>query len=301
MPFVLYRLGRGPSPCLPIVKRADIGFLRRGLKVSHLRLFAALAETAQISAAAGRLAMSQPAASRLAAETARITGSKLYERTSRGIELTACRPCICATRPAHAVRNRRKRARTKEIGEGSAGHVNIGAVTGPCDRICPAGGATGASQHATNIGQYRGRKQRRPRRCTAPGQSRLLYRPFSGNPRQAMFSDAFDRPRTDRPDRATWPSAVAHAAPYPASGWRNSTGSCRSNWCCCATRSRLADGHGNPACRKSAEYFLVHADGHHHHADQRDCAAGKGGSRLFRIRVRRNQSCSSSCPPALIW
>ena len=45
------------------------GFVRRGLKVQHLRLFASLAGTRQISAAAEALAISQPAASRLAAGT----------------------------------------------------------------------------------------------------------------------------------------------------------------------------------------------------------------------------------------
>ncbi len=107
------------------------GLVRRGLKVSHLRLFAMLAETGQISAAAEALAMSQPAASRLAAETGRIVGAALYQRTSRGVELT----------PAGEAFSRRARRMLLEIDEterevseilaGRSGRVNVGSVTGP--------------------------------------------------------------------------------------------------------------------------------------------------------------------------
>ncbi len=113
--------------------------MRRGLKLTHLRLFAVLAQTGQISAAAEALAISQPAASRLAAQAERMTGAKLYERTSHGIVLTA---------PGRAFANRARRMlhevdeterELAEILEGNAGTVKIGSVTGPAfEHVLPA-------------------------------------------------------------------------------------------------------------------------------------------------------------------
>ncbi len=113
--------------------------LRRGLKISHLRLLASLAQTEQMSLAADALGISQPAASRLAAEAEQITGTKLYERTSRGIMLTP---------HGQAFTNRARRMideishaerELAELAEGHGGVVSIGAVTGPAvEHILPA-------------------------------------------------------------------------------------------------------------------------------------------------------------------
>jgi DNA-binding transcriptional LysR family regulator len=118
---------------------ADSRFLRRGLKINHLRLLAALAQTGQMSAAADMLGISQPAASRLAAEAEHVTGVKLYERTSRGIVLTVY---------GRAFTNRARRMideighaerELAEIAVGNGGTVHIGAVTGPAvEHILPA-------------------------------------------------------------------------------------------------------------------------------------------------------------------
>ncbi|EKD61878.1 MAG: putative transcriptional regulator, lysR family, possibly activator of the expression of chvE protein, partial [uncultured bacterium] len=62
---------------------------QRGLKLSHLRLLAALADTGQISQAAERIGVAQPAASRLLAEVERIVGQPVHQRTGRGMALTA--------------------------------------------------------------------------------------------------------------------------------------------------------------------------------------------------------------------
>jgi DNA-binding transcriptional LysR family regulator len=105
--------------------------IRRGLKLAHLRLLAALAETQQISAAAQQLAMSQPAASRLLAELDRIAGAALYRRHSRGITLTES-----GTTLARWARKfmRDLDAADRQIAEmktGLRGTVSIGAVTAP--------------------------------------------------------------------------------------------------------------------------------------------------------------------------
>ena len=60
----------------------------RGLKISHIRLLSALADTGQISKAANRIGVTQPAASRLLAEIERIVGQPVHRRTGRGMALT---------------------------------------------------------------------------------------------------------------------------------------------------------------------------------------------------------------------
>ena len=113
--------------------------VRRGLKMTHFRLFAVLAQTGQVSATAEALMISQPAASRLAAEAERITGAKLYERTSHGIILTTAGRAFAnrARRMLHEVDATEREL--AEILEGNAGTVKIGSVTGPAfEHVLPA-------------------------------------------------------------------------------------------------------------------------------------------------------------------
>lgn len=105
--------------------------IRHGLKLTHLRLLAALDETRQISAAAAQIAISQPAASRLLAEIERIVGMKLYQRHPRGVTLNAA-GTLLGERARWMLRSLDDAGRDiLEIGSGQRGSVNIGAVTGP--------------------------------------------------------------------------------------------------------------------------------------------------------------------------
>ena len=112
--------------------------LRRGLKLSHLRLLAALAETGQITLAAEAVGVAQPAASRLLAEIEGIIGHPAHERTGRGIALTPIGAAL-ARRAQRVQMELRDAARDMaEIAAGGVGHVRIGAVTGPAmDRVLP--------------------------------------------------------------------------------------------------------------------------------------------------------------------
>ena len=113
--------------------------LRKGLKLSHLRPLAALAEAEHLTQAAAAIGVTQPAASRLIAEIERITGAPVHERTGRGIGLTALGRAL-------ALRAQRIRLELDdaardlaEIAMGGVGDVRIGAVTGPAlDRVLPA-------------------------------------------------------------------------------------------------------------------------------------------------------------------
>ncbi|MBC7480097.1 MAG: LysR family transcriptional regulator [Pseudorhodobacter sp.] len=118
--------------------RSDV-LLRRGLKLSHLRLMAALADTGQLTQAATSIGISQPAASRLVTEIETIIGAVVHERTGRGIGLTP-------TGRALALRAQRIRLELDdaardlaEVAAGGVGHVRIGTVTGAAlDRVLPA-------------------------------------------------------------------------------------------------------------------------------------------------------------------
>jgi DNA-binding transcriptional LysR family regulator len=120
------------------LNRTDV-LLQRGLKLGHLRLLAALGETRQISLAADKIGVAQPAASRLLAEVEQIIGSPVHMRTGRGITLTPVGEAL-AIRAQRVQMELRDAAREMaEIAAGGAGHVRIGAVTGPAlDRVLPA-------------------------------------------------------------------------------------------------------------------------------------------------------------------
>lgn len=110
----------------------------RGLKLSHLRLLAALAETGQIGLAADRLQIAQPAASRLLAEIERIIATPVHIRTGRGIALSPIGTSL-ALRAQRVQTELRDAAREiSEMTSGQTGHIRLGAVTGPAiDRVLP--------------------------------------------------------------------------------------------------------------------------------------------------------------------
>jgi DNA-binding transcriptional LysR family regulator len=113
--------------------------LRRGIKIGHLRLVAALAETGQVGAAAAAVGITQPAASRLLSEVEALAGAPLYARTGRGVALTPAGAAL-AVRAARTLLEIEDAGRElAEIAGGAAGPVRLGAVTGPAmDRILPA-------------------------------------------------------------------------------------------------------------------------------------------------------------------
>jgi DNA-binding transcriptional LysR family regulator len=115
------------------------GFLRRGLKLGHLRLLAEVARAGQIGLAAARLGISQPAASRLLAEVEQIAGAPLHLRTGRGVQLTPAGTALAARAGRVLADLRDAEAEVAAIARGLGGHVRLGSVTGPAlDRVLPA-------------------------------------------------------------------------------------------------------------------------------------------------------------------
>lgn len=113
--------------------------IQKGLKVSHLRLADALAHEGQLSAAAERLGIAQPAASRLASEAEQIIGAPLFTRAGRGIALTPEGHALAtrAGRILHEIDDADREIR--ELRSGLKGRVAIGSVTGPAiEHVLPA-------------------------------------------------------------------------------------------------------------------------------------------------------------------
>jgi DNA-binding transcriptional LysR family regulator len=113
--------------------------LARGLKLSHLRLLAALTRTGQIGLAAAQIGITQPAASRLLAEVEALTGHPVHQREGRGIALTDAGSRL-ATRATRILAELTDAGRDlTEAANGTTGHVTLGSVTGPAlDRVLPA-------------------------------------------------------------------------------------------------------------------------------------------------------------------
>ncbi len=111
----------------------------KGLKLSHLRLLAALTETEHLATVAGRLGISQPAASRLLAEVEGIGGTAVHRRDGRGIALTEAGQAL-GRRAARILRELNDAARElEEIDSGHTGQVRVGSVTGPAlSHVMPA-------------------------------------------------------------------------------------------------------------------------------------------------------------------
>ena len=103
----------------------------RGLKISHIRLLSALVDSGQLSKAADRIGVTQPAASRLLAEIEQIVGQPVHQRTGRGMALTVVGKTL-AIRAQRIQLELRDAARgLVEVSAGVAGHVRMGSVTGP--------------------------------------------------------------------------------------------------------------------------------------------------------------------------
>ncbi len=117
----------------------SLDLLRRGMKISHLRLLAELVRHSSLTDAALALGTTQPAASRLISEIERITEAEIYVRSGRGIELTDAGRKL-AERCVRILQEFSDAGRDIEQHKsGQSGHVSIGSVTGPAiEYVLPA-------------------------------------------------------------------------------------------------------------------------------------------------------------------
>lgn len=116
-----------------------LDLLRRGMKISHLRLLAELSRQSRLTDAAAALGITQPAASRLMAEIEHVADAEIYVRSGRGIELTEVGKTL-AERCVRVLQELTDAATDIEHHlSGQRGQVHIGSVTGPAvEYVLPA-------------------------------------------------------------------------------------------------------------------------------------------------------------------
>lgn len=117
------------NPAAPDPARGAARLIGRGLKLTHLRLMATLADTSQLTATARALSVSQPAASRLLAEAEAIVGHALCERRAKGIALTSAGQALAARARAVLVEIAEAGREIGDVASGRLGTVSLGAVT----------------------------------------------------------------------------------------------------------------------------------------------------------------------------
>ncbi|WP_417695040.1 LysR substrate-binding domain-containing protein [Roseibium sp.] len=114
-------------------------YVKKGLRLGHLRLLQSLKLTGALSRAAEVLATSQPAASRLLAEAEQITGVKLAERAGRGMTLTLYGHSLAERATLILQELDEAEREIANLKTGLSGSVSIGAVTGAAmEYVLPA-------------------------------------------------------------------------------------------------------------------------------------------------------------------
>ncbi len=111
----------------------------RGLRVRHLELMLALEETGQVGAAAHRLGLSQPAASRAIAEIEKLLATPVCVREPRGVALTSVGAALARRARTILLELRQASREIDEMTQGGSGYVSIGSVTAPLvSHVVPA-------------------------------------------------------------------------------------------------------------------------------------------------------------------
>lgn len=105
--------------------------IKAGLKLNHLRLISAIADHGQVSAAADRMNISQPAASRMLHEIETILKAPLCERAAKGMVMTRFGDAMARRARAILLEIRAANREITELKTGYGGSVNMGSVTAP--------------------------------------------------------------------------------------------------------------------------------------------------------------------------
>ncbi len=108
------------------------------MELRHLRYFVAAAEAENVSRAAARLHVSQPALSRQIHDLEEELGFSLFERTAKSVRLTPAGKTFLTE--AHAVLQRAEEAvaKARQIATGGGTELHLGYAPSPMVRIMPA-------------------------------------------------------------------------------------------------------------------------------------------------------------------
>ncbi|THD49838.1 MAG: LysR family transcriptional regulator [Bradyrhizobium sp.] len=116
------------------------------LKLSHLRLIVAIADSGMVSAAAQAVGMSQPAASRMIVEIERLLKAPLCERLSRGVRLTPLGQALARHARSVLLVLAQAEREVADLRAGRRGVVSLGTVAGPAvDLVAPVMGRVRAA------------------------------------------------------------------------------------------------------------------------------------------------------------
>jgi DNA-binding transcriptional LysR family regulator len=107
------------------------------LRIRHLQVFLAVAQTGSMQRAARSVHLTQPAISKMIGELESIFGAELFERSKRGVALTECGRALVDR--AELLFNDLEMAKLElaAIGRGAVGHVRVG-VLPVAEAILPA-------------------------------------------------------------------------------------------------------------------------------------------------------------------
>lgn len=112
------------SAHLPAIERE----VRMSFELRHLRNFVVVAEELHFGRAARRLAMSQPPLSVSIRQLEEAVGTRLLDRDSKGVRLTAAGTAFLSEAQALLSRADQARMLAREIGAGAVGRLRIGFV-----------------------------------------------------------------------------------------------------------------------------------------------------------------------------
>jgi len=96
------------------------------MEFRHLRAFVALAEERHFGRAAQRLAMTQPPLSTAIQQLEALVGARLFERSSRGVALTAAGAALLPRARALLAQATEAANEARDVGQGLAGQLRIG-------------------------------------------------------------------------------------------------------------------------------------------------------------------------------
>lgn len=108
----------------------DMNEISKRLQLRHFRLIQAISETGQLSEAAEKLSMTQPAASRSLAETERMLGRALFIRHPKGMKPNVIGSALCRRAESILGELELAEAEVAAVISGHSGTVRVGAVTG---------------------------------------------------------------------------------------------------------------------------------------------------------------------------
>ncbi len=210
----------------------------RGLKLNHLRLVAALAETGQLTSAGRALRLAQPAASRLLAEAESIAGHRLCERLPKGVTMTAAGDAL-ARRARSALAEIAEAGREiGDVAEGRLGSVRHGVGDRAGGRSGGAGAAEAPAPASGSAGAGRRHHQRRAAGRSRARPARLHHRPGAGRRGRAAVRCPERRGREAGAAGAGEPSAGAVAGGLGRRPGTLRLGDAAARARCCAPRSR---------------------------------------------------------------